>query len=105
MPIRLRWIYAGAVLLRAGCALLSIYSGFREYDADGFTRTVHAWAWQQQPTLAPEVWLPLHFWVVGGLLHFWNDLYLAPRLINLLCSFATLASLILLGRALFGVRV
>lgn len=102
---RLLAVYALAVLLRSLLLVLTAQRGYLDYNADGFTRTVHAWQWQQQPSFEVGVWLPLHFWLVGGVIHFWDNLYLAPRLVNLLCSFGTLANLLLLGRALFGERV
>lgn len=101
---RLLLVFGLAVLLRGGLLALMIGRGYLDYNADGFTRTVHAWEWAQQPNFEVGVWLPLHFWLTGGVMWLWNDIFLAPRLVHLLCSFGTLANMMLLARALFAQR-
>lgn len=78
-------------------------NGFIEYDADGFTRSVSAWkARSNLFKLEIDAWLPLQFWLNGGLLNFWPDLLRLPRLVNIICSAFTTINLFLVGRFLFG---
>ena len=92
----------GLVALRALVYYLVWRNGFLEYDADGFTRSLHAWEWGQQPRLEVDAWLPLQFWLNGSLLHFWPDLFRAPRAVNLIASLVTLLNFFFIGRYLFG---
>ncbi|MDB5082454.1 MAG: hypothetical protein JWP00_4378 [Chloroflexi bacterium] len=86
--------------------LLSLYlwrNGFVEFDADGFTRSIIAWQWQSgAKTLGIDAWLPLQFWLNGSLMHFWPDLLMVPRAVNMVASIITTINLFFVGRALFG---
>ncbi|MDI3339166.1 MAG: hypothetical protein QJR03_01405 [Sphaerobacter sp.] len=48
--------------------------------------------------------MPLHFWLLGGTLALWDNLYLAPRLLATLAGLATIANLALTAHALAGRR-
>ncbi len=91
------------ISLKLGLALFLWRSGYLEYDADGFTRSVRAWEWHTGATkLEVDAWLPLQFWLNGWLMNFWPDLLRLPRTVNMLCSIGTTINLFLIGRSLFG---
>lgn len=88
--------------LKALISYLIWRNGFLEYDADGFTRSLHAWEWSQQPRFEVDAWLPLQFWLNGALLQIWPDLFREPRAVNLVASLVTTTSFFFIGRSLFG---
>ncbi len=84
-------------------SLLTLYrAGYLEYDGDGFTRSVHAWEWLQQPRFEIDAWLPLQFWLNGSLMNFWPDLFWEPRVVNIIASLITIVNFFFIGRWLFG---
>lgn len=84
-------------------SLLTLYrAGYLEYDGDGFTRSVHAWEWLQQPRFEIDAWLPLQFWLNGFLMNFWPDLFWEPRIVNIIASLITIINFFFIGRWLFG---
>lgn len=99
------WIaIAAAWGIRLVLAWLSLRLGFVEYNADGFTRVIHGYEWLQNPRWEVGVWLPLHFWLLGGALAIWDNLYLAPKLLATLAGLATITNLALVGATLAGRR-
>lgn len=48
------------VYLAATLAVLN--QGFLEYNADGYTRIIHAYEWSRSPHWEVGVWLPLQTW-------------------------------------------
>ncbi len=92
----------GIFALKALVCYLEWRNGFLEYDADGFTRSLHAWEWGQQPRFEVDAWLPLQFWLNGTLLQIWPDIFREPRLVNLLASLLTTVNFFFIGRFLFG---
>jgi hypothetical protein len=94
---------AALIVLKLGLALWVWRSGFLEYDADGFTRSVIAWEVHTgQKKLQVDAWLPLQFLLNGWLMNFWPDLLRLPRLVNMLCSIGTTINFFFIGRFLFG---
>ena len=99
------WVaIAAAWGVRLVLAWLSLRLGFVEYNADGFTRVIHGYEWLQDPRWEVSVWLPLHFWLLGGTLALWDNLYLAPKLLATLAGLATITNLALVGATLAGRR-
>ncbi len=96
--------FLGAIIaLKLGLSLTLWRSGYLEYDADGFTRSVFAWQLHTgQKKLEVDAWLPLQFWINGWLFNFWPDLLRLPRAVNLLCSIGTTINFFFIGRTLFG---
>lgn len=93
-----------AAILRVALAVLSLRLGFVEYNADGATRVIHGWEWLQAPRWEVGVWLPLHFWLIGGALALWENLVWAPKLLSSLAGLATIANMTLIGATLGGRR-
>jgi hypothetical protein len=85
---------AAIVLARLGASLVARWTGFLEYNADGYARTVHAAEWAAAPRLEIGVWLPLQFWLTGAALWLWPDVSVTPLVIN---GLASLASALLLA--------
>lgn len=99
------WVaIAAAWGVRLVLAWLSLRLGFVEYNADGFTRVIHGYEWLQDPRWEVSVWLPLHFWLLGGTLALWDNLYLAPKLLATLAGLATITNLALVGATVAGRR-
>lgn len=90
------------VVVKALVSLALWRSGYLEYDADGFTRSLQAWNWSQHGGLQVDAWLPLQFWLNGSLMHFWPDLLHVPRLVNFGASVITTVNFFLIGYQLFG---
>lgn len=90
------------VLVKALVSLLLWRSGYLEYDADGFTRSLQAWNWSQHGGIQVDAWLPLQFWLNGSLMHLWPDLLHLPRLVNFTASIITTINFFLIGYQLFG---
>ncbi len=82
--------------------LLVLQQGFLEYNADGYTRIIHAYEWTQTPRWEVAVWLPLQTWLFGAGLFISDSLTFTPRLLNALFTAATLVNLYLIGRAISG---
>ncbi|HET9015489.1 MAG TPA: hypothetical protein VFN57_07830 [Thermomicrobiaceae bacterium] len=97
-------VLAAAVVARLALAALSLHLGFVEYNADGFTRVIHGFEWLQSPHWEVGVWLPLQFWLLGGVLALWRNLYAAPKLLATVAGLATMANLYLIARGLAGRR-
>lgn len=95
---------ATAWALRLLLAAVTLHLGFMEYNADGFTRVIHGFEWLQHPRWEVGVWLPLHFWLIGGALALWDNLYDAPKLLSTICGLITIANLYLITRTLGGRR-
>ncbi len=94
---------AAIIALKLGLAYSLWRSGYIEYDADGFTRSVRAWEWHNGTVkLEVDAWLPLQFWLNGSLMNLWPDLLRVPRAVNLLCSIGTTINFFFIGRFLFG---
>lgn len=86
--------------LRLFLACITLHLGFMEYDADGFTRVIHSYEWLQHPRWEVGVWLPLQFWIVGGLLAVWNNIYDAPKLLNTIAGLVTIVNIYVITRTL-----
>ena len=71
----------GAVLLRAGMAASASPGTSGITMPTGSRNPAHCLG-RGSNALQPEVWLPLPFWITGSVLHVWNDLDLAPRLMT-----------------------
>lgn len=103
-----RWVDAGTLVLagvvRLILAALTLHLGFMEYNADGFTRVIHGYEWLQHPRWEVGVWLPLHFWLIGGTLALWGNLYDAPKLLSTIAGLSTIASIYVITRAISSRR-
>ncbi|RRR68847.1 MAG: hypothetical protein EI684_16950 [Candidatus Viridilinea halotolerans] len=78
-------------------------AGFEALSADDFGRVVVAAMWARNPQIIWHgVWLPLHTYVVGGLLMLHGDMLWMPRLVNTLCGIASLGLIYALAWSLFG---
>jgi hypothetical protein len=79
------WVGVGLATAFAARALLAwwaVHSGYVEYNADGFTRSLRGYEWLIAPRWEVSVWPPLQSWLYGGVLWLWDDIYLAPRVMN-----------------------
>jgi hypothetical protein len=90
------------LLLKGGTAFWLYRLGYLEYDGDGFTRSVHAWEWLERPRFEIDAWLPLQFWLNGGLMAIFPDLFYVPRVVNMLASCVTVVCFFFIGRWLFS---
>ena len=79
---------------------LVIREGFLEYNADGFTRIVHGYEWQQSPRWEVGVWLPLQTWLFGVGLAIHDSVTFTPRAMNVAFTAWTLINLYFIGRTL-----
>jgi len=93
-----------AAAVRLILAAVTLHLGFMEYNADGFTRVIHGYEWLQHPRWEVGVWLPLHFWLIGGVLALWDNLYDAPKLLSTIAGLSTLVSIYVIARTLSGRR-
>lgn len=92
-----------AVVLILNLCLLKTVNGFSLFDGDSCSRTLGAWKWAKGPTLKPvfDIWLNLHFWIVGFGLRIYPDTILIPVIINTFFFLCSLAALFLLTIELF----
>jgi hypothetical protein len=90
------------LIIKGAIAFWLYRLGYLEYDGDGFTRSVHAWEWLEKPRFEIDAWLPLQFWLNGGLMAIFPDLFYVPRVVNMLASCVTVINFFFIGRWLFG---
>lgn len=78
--------------------------GFVSVAADEYARTLYAANWAKSPYIFGEtpIWLPVHFHILGLGLKAHYDLFLTPRIVTMIFSFASLGMLYLLARKLFN---
>ena len=102
-----------ALVLSKTLLQLCLYSvGYAAYGADDFTRTLSADYWQYHRTLniagdawlglSGSTWLPFPDYLFGAALFLHRDLFLTPKIVNLLLSGVAVIAVYWLSRELFG---
>ena len=105
-------LFLGAVMLVKTVLQLSLYLlGYRAYAGDDFSRAVKADDWFQHVMLSLDLtaWLnlgraqlPFPDYLFGLALALYRDVYVTPKIVNLLLSCIVVVVAYLLGRELFG---
>ncbi len=100
------------ILATAVLQLLLYMAGYTAFAADDFGRPLSAAFWLRNPTidlgmdgwlgLAGSGWLPFSDYVFAAGLAVHPDLFITPRVVNLIISSLAVVSAYLLGRELFG---
>jgi Dolichyl-phosphate-mannose-protein mannosyltransferase len=100
------------VLMKTVLQLCLFLFGYAAYGADDFSRTLSAdyWlyyrrfdlGWEGWLGLGGSGWLPFSDYLFGLALAVHRDLYLTPRMLNLVISAIAVLAAYLLGRELFG---
>jgi hypothetical protein len=105
-------ILATIVLAKTALQLVLWVVGFSAYGADDFSRTLSAdywlffkrlyFGWTGWIGLSGSGWLPFPDYLFGLALAVHRDLFVTPRLLNLVISAILVVAVYLLGRDLFG---
>ena len=105
-------LFLGAIVLTKMVLQLSLYLvGYRAYTEDDFARSMKADYWLQHINLGQDwagwlsigsPWLPFPDYLFGLALALHRDLYLTPKVLNLILSGIVVIVAYLLGRELFG---
>jgi hypothetical protein len=105
-------VLTAIVLAQTVLQLVLYLFGYYAFSADDFGRPLSAVHWLRHPTidlgmdgplgLAGSGWLSFSDYLIGGALAIHPDLYVTPRIVNLILSSVAVISVYLLGRELFG---
>jgi uncharacterized membrane protein len=108
IPLSLTTLVLMKTVLQLGLYLI----GYTAYGADDFSRSLNAdyWlyyrrfdlGWEGWLGLGASGWLPFSDYLFGLALAVHRDLYLTPKVLNLLISLIAVVTVYLLGRELFG---
>jgi len=108
IPLAVTTLILATVVLQ----LLIYVLGYSAFSADDFGRAMSAAFWLRDPTihlgmdgwlgLAGSGWLPFSDYLLGAGLAVHPDLFVTPRVVNLIVSSLAVVTVYLLGRELFG---
>ncbi len=108
IPIAVTAVILATIVLQ----LLLYMMGYSAFSADDFGRPMSAAFWLRNPTihlgmdgwlgLAGSGWLPFSDYVLAAGLAIHPDLFVTPRVVNLIISSLAVVPVYLLGRELFG---
>jgi hypothetical protein len=114
-PLLVPTILLALVMAQTALQLLLYFLGYRAFSADDFGRPLSAAHWLRDPSfdlgmdgwlgLAGSGWLSLSDYLLGAALLVYPDLYVTPRIVNLILSSVAVVTTYVLGRELFGRRV
>jgi hypothetical protein len=111
IPVSITTLILMKTVLQVGLYIL----GYSAYGADDFSRSLNAdyWlyyrrfdlGWEGWLGLGGSGWLPFPDYLFSLGLALYRDLYLTPKVVNLVISAIAVVAVYLLGRELFGRRV
>lgn len=114
-PIAVALYLASLIGLTAALQLTLYLTGYFTFGADDFSRALRADYWLQHRTfdvgwggwfgLVGGGWLPFQDYLVGLALVIHRDLYVTPRIVNLIVAAVSVIVAYCLGRELFGRRI